>query len=237
MLSRFYLLLGVGSLACVAWFVVRSQQSSVHGAAPAAVYAAASAPESASPELFDESRPPEIERAAYIPGAADEYELDSYWQSCQMVPLNEFEAVLAELEARLQFFEQVQFSNSHVLPMPQSDGSWTQRDFVAYYSHFAVKESRFLVEQCKSGALRRSPYSIVPPSVLDSSHPSAQLVPHFSPSLQAAYVARLEIASAPELFADRPMIYEIAKEVLGRDGQPEAEQLSARKAQEAATAR
>jgi hypothetical protein len=151
---------------------------------------------------------------AYAPGLADEGELEDFWRSCSPIPPEALEDLLAELERRVELFEGMRLKHSSATreTSPAGNAPATE-DFLTDYGEVGLREARFLVEECIAGRMREAPFVPIPATVLDSSHPSAQLVPHQSATAPIGYVARLEREREPLLFADRPRIYLRAKEV------------------------
>lgn len=156
----------------------------------------------------------------YEPGRADEYELEQFWQSCQMIDPDDLEQLVSEIEFRVQFFESVYINRSSGQPTeaPPLDGAVTQDEFLAYYGRIGLDEARFLLEECVGGRMRKTPFHPIPPTTLDNSHELAQLVPHISPTLDSGFVARLDYLAKPGLFDERPIAYQIAKKVFQEGG-------------------
>ncbi len=177
---------------------------------------------SESPASAAESPADQLERARsawlaaqYVAGDADEAELEEFWRQCGPVLPEELEALYASLEHRVAMFERMCKS----LPrsgrtLPPAQGTWTSDDFFAEYGEVGLAEARFLLEECAAGRMRRAPFFPAPESVLDSSHPTAQLVPHAAE--RGGFVARLEQADDAALFDARPRIYALAQEVAAR---------------------
>jgi hypothetical protein len=151
----------------------------------------------------------------YVRGDSGEAELEEFWRQCGPVLPDELEALYASLEHRVAMFERMCVSmprSSRTLP--PSEGHWTTDDFFAEYGEVGLAEARYLLEECAAGRMRRTPFFPAPESVLDSTHPSAQLIPHAMGL--GGYVARIEKSEQAELFEARPRIYALAQEVVAR---------------------
>ena len=167
------------------------------------------APET-DPRLIEISR----RAIAYVPGAADEYELEAFWRDCSPVPVEDLEPLFEELEERLASFEEMaQQRGGEVLEQPALEGAWSTDDFLTEYTRVGLAESLFLLTECLEGRLRLAPFIPIPMTVHEAGHPTVQLVPHHSKSGFTGYVARLEKGLEPELFEDRPRLYALAREL------------------------
>jgi hypothetical protein len=158
--------------------------------------------------------------SAYVPGAADEFELEQFWRSCEPVGPEHLAQLASELEQRVRLFEAVHNRRAPG-PRPEPpklDGEMTQEQFLEYYGPIGFEEARFLLEECTAGRMRKTPFQPIPPTTLDNSHPTVQLVPHISPTLNCGFVARLDSSANQHLFDERPVAYAIAKRVLQEGG-------------------
>lgn len=154
----------------------------------------------------------------YGMGAGDADELDEMWATSEpLLTDDEYAVLMTELEQRELFFQTLLGSieaGTATGGMLES-GDVTEQEYYAVYSVYSLRETQFLIEQCQARRFRKAPFFPLPPSISTTSHPTAQLVPHFSPGLSASLIARLDASDHADLFHERISVNYLGESVMG----------------------
>lgn len=154
----------------------------------------------------------------YGVGPGTPEELDLLWEnaSAEVDPAS-YEALARELEHRATFFNSflTSLENEPINITSEMVTDMTESEFYVHYSSHALQETAFLVDACKERRMRITPFFPLPTSITTTTHPSAQLVSHYSAELNISFVARLESDEEPDLFLERIQIGYLAQSVLG----------------------